>query len=84
MSHIGFLKTKHCKGIVPPRPAQPTGSSEVFRTTGLQQYIEDALETSVVPVARGIFYVFRDPAEQLDFCQREADVQLIGLRSARV
>ena len=33
----------------------------------LQQFIEDALETTAVPVALGIFYVFRDPADQQDF-----------------
>jgi SAM-dependent methyltransferase len=38
-----------------------------FEQAELQQYIEDALETTAVPVALGIFYVFRDPAEQQDF-----------------
>jgi hypothetical protein len=38
-----------------------------FEQQELQQYIEDALETTAVPVALGIFYVFRDPAEQQDF-----------------
>lgn len=33
----------------------------------LQQYIEDALETPAVPVALGVFYVFRDPADLQDF-----------------
>ena len=33
----------------------------------LQQYIEDALDTTAVPVALGIFYVFRDPADMQDF-----------------
>ena len=33
----------------------------------LQQYIEDALETTAVPVALGIFYVFREPGELQDF-----------------
>ena len=33
----------------------------------LQQLIEDVLETSATPVALGIFYVFRDPADQQDF-----------------
>ena len=33
----------------------------------LQQYIEDALDSTAVPVALGVFYVFRDPAEQQDF-----------------
>jgi DNA phosphorothioation-associated putative methyltransferase len=38
-----------------------------FDQQELQQYIEDALDTTAVPVALGIFYVFRDPAEQQDF-----------------
>lgn len=33
----------------------------------LQQFIEDALETVAMPVALGVFYVFRDPVEQQDF-----------------
>src|SRR5581483_48547 len=33
----------------------------------LQQFIEDALETTAVPVELGVFYVFRDPAELQDF-----------------
>jgi hypothetical protein len=38
-----------------------------FEQQELQQYIEDALDTTAVPVALGVFYVFRDPAEQQDF-----------------
>ena len=38
-----------------------------FEQQELQQYIEDALETSAVPVSLGVFYVFRDPVEQQDF-----------------
>ncbi len=38
-----------------------------FEQAELQQYIEDALEMSAVPVALGVFYVFRDPTEQQDF-----------------
>jgi len=38
-----------------------------FEQQELQQYIEDALETTAVPVALGVFYVFRDPADQQDF-----------------
>jgi hypothetical protein len=38
-----------------------------FDQQELQQYIEDALETTALPVALGIFYVFRDPSEQQDF-----------------
>jgi DNA phosphorothioation-associated putative methyltransferase len=38
-----------------------------FDQRELQQYIEDALEVTAVPVGLGIFYVFRDPVEQQDF-----------------
>lgn len=38
-----------------------------FEQQELQQYIEDALHSTAVPVALGIFYVFRDPADQQDF-----------------
>lgn len=38
-----------------------------FEQQELQQYIEDVLETTAVPVALGIFYVFRDPSDQQDF-----------------
>jgi hypothetical protein len=38
-----------------------------FEQQELQQYIEDALESTAVPVALGVFYVFRDPVEQQDF-----------------
>jgi hypothetical protein len=38
-----------------------------FEQQELHQYIEDALETTAVPVALGVFYVFRDPVEQQDF-----------------
>lgn len=40
-----------------------------FDQPELQQYLEDALETTVVPVSLGIFYVFRDPVEQQDFIE---------------
>ena len=33
----------------------------------LQQYIEDVLDTTALPVALGVFYVFRDPVEHQDF-----------------
>jgi DNA phosphorothioation-associated putative methyltransferase len=33
----------------------------------LQQFIEDALESTAIPVALGVFYVFRDSTEQQDF-----------------
>lgn len=38
-----------------------------FEQQELQQFIEDALDGTAVPVALGIFYVFRDPADQQDF-----------------
>ncbi len=38
-----------------------------FEQQELQQYIEDALDCTAVPVGLGIFYVFRDPSEQQDF-----------------
>jgi hypothetical protein len=38
-----------------------------FEQQELQQYIEDALDCTAVPAALGIFYVFRDPADQQDF-----------------
>lgn len=40
-----------------------------FDQPELQQYLEDALETTVVPVSLGVFYVFRDPVEQQDFIE---------------
>jgi hypothetical protein len=33
----------------------------------LQQFIEDVLEATATPVGLGVFYVFRDPADQQDF-----------------
>ena len=38
-----------------------------FEQQELQQYIEDALDVTAVPVALGVFYVFRGPAEHQDF-----------------
>jgi hypothetical protein len=38
-----------------------------FEQQELQQYIEDALESTAVPVALGVFYVFRNPEDQQDF-----------------
>jgi len=38
-----------------------------FEQQELQQYVEDALDCTAVPVALGIFYVFRDPSDQQDF-----------------
>src|SRR5260370_3497175 len=40
-----------------------------FAQQELQSYIEDALETAPVPVALGIFYVFRDPKDHQVFLQ---------------
>lgn len=38
-----------------------------FDQQELQQYIEDALGVTALPVALGVFYVFREPAELQDF-----------------
>lgn len=38
-----------------------------FDQLELQQYIEDALESTAVPVSLGVFYVFRNPTDQQDF-----------------
>lgn len=38
-----------------------------FEQQELQQYVEDALDSTAVPVALGVFYVFRNPADQQDF-----------------
>jgi DNA phosphorothioation-associated putative methyltransferase len=38
-----------------------------FDQSELQQFIEDTLETTAVPVTLGIFYVFRDPGDAQDF-----------------
>ena len=40
-----------------------------FEQQELQQYIEDALDTTAVPVSLGMFYVFRDPVEQQEFIE---------------
>jgi hypothetical protein len=63
-------ETVETNGAMPFRDGVLTKRStfqKYFEQQELQQYIEDALETSAVPVALGIFYVFRDPAEQQDF-----------------
>lgn len=56
-----------------------------FEQHELQQFIEDALETTAVPVALGIFYVFRDPTEQQQFLarrtHRSADWDLLKART---
>jgi DNA phosphorothioation-associated putative methyltransferase len=55
-----------------------------FEQRELQQYIEDALEVSAVPVALGIFVVFRDPVLQQDFMlrrtRRHVDWVQVGAR----
>ena len=38
-----------------------------FEQNELQHYVEDALEGTAIPVALGVFYVFRDPIDQQDF-----------------
>jgi hypothetical protein len=38
-----------------------------FEQQELQQYIEDALNCTAIPVSLGVFYVFRDPIAQQDF-----------------
>lgn len=38
-----------------------------FDQSELQQFIEDTLEATAIPVALGIFYVFRDPVGAQDF-----------------
>ena len=38
-----------------------------FQQQELHQYIEDALDCTAVPVVLGVFYVFRNPADQQDF-----------------
>jgi hypothetical protein len=61
------VETDHCPkfrdGVLTARNT----FQKYFEQQELQQYIEDALETTAVPVALGIFYVFRDPADQQDF-----------------
>ena len=50
----------------------------------LHAYIEDALETTAIPVALGIFYIFRDPAELQTFLvsrtRRTVSWESLGLR----
>ena len=58
-----------CNSIPRRCPYQAEHVSEVFEQSELQHYIEDALEVSAVPVALGVFYVFRDPQDQQDFLQ---------------
>src|SRR5262249_34024343 len=53
----------------------------------LQQYIEDALETTALPLALGVFAVFRDPIAHQEFVagrtRRHIDWTHIGGRRAR-
>lgn len=55
--------TQYRDGIV----TQRNTFQKYFEQQELQQYIEDALDTTTVPVALGVFYVFRDPVEHQDF-----------------
>ena len=55
--------TQYGDGIVTRRNT----FQKFFEQSELQQYLEDALDSTAVPVALGVFYVFRDPAEQQDF-----------------
>jgi DNA phosphorothioation-associated putative methyltransferase len=41
-----------------------------FEQRELQQYIEDALDSAAVPVALGVFVVFRNPVSQQEFIAR--------------
>ena len=40
-----------------------------YEQSELQHYIEDALEVTAIPVALGVFYIFRAPEDQQDFLQ---------------
>ncbi len=55
-----------------------------FDQQELQQYVEDVLEVTAIPVGLGIFYVFRNPVEQQDFLsartRREIDWSQISSR----
>jgi DNA phosphorothioation-associated putative methyltransferase len=61
-----------------------------FGQQELQCYIEDALETTAVPVALGIFYVFRDPSDHQLFIQSRSRRRVdwgsvqIGVRPAKL
>lgn len=55
--------TQYRDGVV----TQRNTFQKYFEQQELQQYIEDALDTTTVPVALGVFYVFRDPVEHQDF-----------------
>jgi hypothetical protein len=47
-----------------------------FEQQELQQYIEDALDCTAVPVALGVFYVFRNPTDQQDFLSARSRRQI--------
>lgn len=55
-----------------------------YEQSELQQYIEDALDASAVPLALGVFVVFRDVCDQQDFLssrsRRRLDWQAISAR----
>lgn len=55
-----------------------------FDQQELQQYIEDALDSTAVPVALGVFYVFREPTDHQDFIasrtRRSFDWNLVSER----
>ena len=57
------LAAQYGDGIVTRRST----FQKFFEQQELQQYIEDALDCTAVPVALGIFYVFREPVDQQDF-----------------
>jgi DNA phosphorothioation-associated putative methyltransferase len=58
-----------------------------FSQRELQSYIEDGLDTSAVPVAMGIFYIFRDSGEHQSFLEsrsrRSIDWDSLGLGFTR-
>lgn len=47
-----------------------------YEQSELQQYIEDALDVSAVPLALGVFVVFRDVRDQQDFLSARSRRQL--------
>jgi hypothetical protein len=61
------VETGHCAPFGDGVLTRRNTFQKYFEQQELHQYIEDALETTAVPVGLGVFYVFRDPAEQQDF-----------------
>lgn len=61
------VETGHCPQYGDGILTRRNTFQKYFDQQELQQYIEDALETTAVPVALGVFYVFRDPVDQQDF-----------------